>query len=67
MNPAQCSALVHAQRRANREGKACHVYVSGPHARQVFSKSGFNVWYVLIHDEPAPQDSELYRVIVPQP
>lgn len=66
MNPAQLSALLQAQNRANRENKACAVYVAGPDAKQVLTPTRYNVWYVRLHDEPAPEDAELYKVVLPE-
>lgn len=66
LNPAKYPALLHAQNRANREGKACAVYLAGPNAKQVFTPTYANVWYVRLLEEPAPEGAQLYVTIEPE-
>lgn len=66
LNPAKYPALLHAQNRANREKKPCAVYVAGPDAKQVFTPTYANVWYVRPEGEPVPEGAQLFQTVYPE-
>lgn len=65
LNPARYPALIQAQNRANREKKACAVYVAGPYAKSSFAPDARNTWYVRLVDEPAPEGATLFETVFP--